>query len=91
MTPRERADRAQAILNDQVFQEMFADIREKLISKLEKTAAEDVTMQHEITLSLQNLQRLRAQLLVYTQEIVIDNANQRHESWIRRMKQTLAP
>lgn len=91
MTPRERADRAEHILKDEVFQQMFSDIREGFVAKLETVPVGDIDTQHEIALSLQILKQLKTQLTRYTQEIVVDNAAQRHESWIRRMKQTIAP
>ncbi|MBK6790790.1 MAG: hypothetical protein IPG77_25050 [Betaproteobacteria bacterium] len=89
MTPRERADRAKLILDDPVFAHAFADIREQLVAKLEMCPVGDVEAQHDLTLTLQLLKQLRTQLARYCEEIVLDNAKARQESWLRRAKQSL--
>ncbi len=89
MTPRERADRAKQILDDPVFAHVFTDIREQLVAKLEMCPVGDVEAQHDLTLTLQLLKQLRTQLARYCDEIVLDNAKARQESWLRRAKQSL--
>jgi hypothetical protein len=89
MTPREKADRAKQLLEDPVFRHVFADIREQLIVKLESVAVTDLEAQHEFTITLQLLKQLKTQLTRYTDEIAIDNAQARHESWIQRAKQRI--
>lgn len=91
MTPRERADRAKQILDDSVFQQTFADIREGYVRDLEKLDLCDIETEHELTIRLQTLKKVRLQLISYTNETVLDNAVEREQSWIRRAKQSLMP
>ena len=89
MTPREKADRAKQLLDDPVFNAAIADVREHLVARIEASAAGDIDDQHTLSLSLQILKTIKLQLARYTDEIVLDNAAVRHESWIQRAKQRL--
>jgi hypothetical protein len=89
MTPRERADRAKQILDDPVFGHVFSDIREQIVQKFESCPLSDVDAQHDLTITLQLLKQLKTQLIRYTDEIVLDNAKARQESWLKRAKQSL--
>lgn len=89
MTPREKADRAKLLLEDPVFNHVFSDIRDQIVMKLEACPVSDVEAQHDLTLTLQLLKQLKTQLARYTEEIVIDNARARQESWLKRAKQSL--
>ena len=89
MTPREKADRARQILDDPVFAHVMQDIREQLVAKIEACPISDVDAQHDLTITLQLLKQLRTQLARYCDEIVLDNAKARQESWLRRAKQSL--
>lgn len=89
MTPREKADRARQILDDPVFNGVMSDIREQLVAKLEICPISDVEAQHDLTITLQLLKQLKTQLARYCDEIVLDNAKARQESWLRRARQTL--
>jgi hypothetical protein len=86
MTPRERADRAQQLLNDPVFIKAMSDIREQIVAKIEHIAVSDVEAQHDLAISLQLLKQLRLQLSRYSEEIVIDNAVARNATWLQRAK-----
>ena len=88
MTPREKADRARQILDDPVFTHVMHDIRDQLVAKLEICPISDVEAQHDLTITLQLLKQLRTQLARYCDEIVLDNAKARQESWLRRAKQS---
>ena len=90
MTPRERADRARQILDDPVFAHVFTDIREQLVAKLESCPVSDVEAQHDLTITLQLLKQLKTQLARYCDEIVLDNAKARQDSWIKRARQSLS-
>jgi hypothetical protein len=89
MTPREKADRAKAVLDDPVFGHVYADIREQLIQRLESIPVSDVDAQHDLTITLQLLRQLKTQLSRYTDEIVLDNAQSKHESWLQKARQSL--
>lgn len=91
MTPRERADRAKQILDDPVFNQAFGDIREGYVRELERLELCDMEKEHELTLRLQTLKKVRLQLISYTNEAMVDNAVEREQSWIKRAKQTLMP
>ena len=86
MTPRDRADRAQQILDDDVFKHAFRDIRESLVDRLESCPVGDVDSQHEIAITLQLLKQLKVQLSRYTEEILIDKATERQENWLRKAR-----
>ena len=91
MTPREKADRAQRMLDDPLFKQVFSDIRESLVAKLESCGVGDIDAQHELTVSLQLLMRLKTQLSRYSEQILLDEAKQKHESWIQRATRTFTP
>ena len=86
MTPRERADRAEQILNDDVFKHAFRDLRESLVDKIESCVVGDVDSQHEIAVTLQLLKQLRTQLMRYSEEILIDKATEKQENWLRKAR-----
>jgi hypothetical protein len=90
MTPREKAERARLLMDDPIMEAVFADIRMGLVSKLEHAPLGDTETQHEITLMLQLLKRLKTQLQTYVQDEVVEKHHQKHESFIRRMTQKLA-
>ena len=89
MTPREKADRARLMLDDPVFNHVVQDIREHLVAKLESCPISDVDAQHDLPITLQLLKQIKTQLARYCDEIVLDNAKAREQSWLRRAKQTL--
>jgi predicted metal-dependent HD superfamily phosphohydrolase len=90
MTPLERADRAKQLLEDAVLQAAFHDIRMQLVAKLEQVPFGDIDTQHEIALTLQLLKRLREQLALYANEVAVDKAKKKHESFVTRMRERLA-
>lgn len=90
MTPLEKAERAKQLLSDPVMNAAFQDIRMQLVGKLEQVPFGDMDTQHEIALMLQLLKRLREQLLTYQQEIVVDKAKKKHDSFIERVRERLA-
>jgi hypothetical protein len=91
MTPRDRADRAQQILNDEVFKHAFRDIRETIVGKLESCGVGDIDAQHELTVSLQLLKQLKTQLARYAEEIMIDEAKAKQDSWMAKARQRFTP
>lgn len=91
MTPLERAERAKQILSDEVFLSVFDDIRMSLVTKLESIPIGDVDGQHETTLSLQLLKRIKTQLERYADEISVDKHRAKQENFIARMRQTIRP
>ena len=90
MTPRERADRAQQILEDAVFKQAVGDIRMRLVAQLESAPISDVETQHEIALMLQLLKRLQAQLFSYVQDNKLDEAKKKSDSWIEKIRERYA-
>lgn len=90
MTPGERADRANQLLNDPVFIGVFDDIRLQLVARLEDTAIGDIDMQHEIALTLQLLKKLREQLQNYGNDLRVEQYKRKQDSFIERMRQRIA-
>ena len=91
MTPREKADRAKQILEDPVFRAMFEEMRENIVSKLEQLPVSDVEAQHDLTITLQLLKMLKTKLLRYTEEILVDNAAARQQTWLKKARESIMP
>ena len=91
MTPRERGDRAKEMIDSEIFKLAFSTIRESLVSKIESSAIGDVDTQHSLSLTLQLLRQLRSEFARFADEIAIDNAIEKHESWLRKARQSLMP
>ena len=87
MTPREKADRAKQLLEDELLKEAFSAVRAGLIDRLESAAVGDVEFQHEIALMLQLLKRIRTQLEQYLQDRRVIEAEQRQQDWMTRARQ----
>ncbi len=90
MTPIDRAERAKALLQDELLKQAFSDIKKRLVDQLEATAIHDIETQHEIALMLQLLKRVRTQLESYVGEGVVETHKVRQENWVERMRQKLA-
>jgi hypothetical protein len=87
MTPREKADHAQQVLNDPVMNEAFAAIRIGMLERLESIPISDHETQHEITLMLQLLKQVRTQLQTFVDDMAIEKKRQENEDYIARLKQ----
>jgi hypothetical protein len=90
MTPIDRAERAKALLQDELLKQAFSDIKKRLVDQLEATAIHDIETQHEIALMLQLLKRVRTQLETYVGEGAIEAHKTRQENFLERMRQKLA-
>ena len=88
MTPREKAERVKQLLDDPVVRAVFTDLREQLVAGLEQTAMSDLDTQHEIALTLQLLRKFRGMLEKYAQEIAVDKAKTKQETFINRIRET---
>ncbi len=90
MTPFERAERAKQLLADEVLQDAFGDIRSRLIAQLESLPINDHETQHEITLMLQLLRRVREQLERVVQDGKVIEHRNRQQNWIEKMRERIA-
>ena len=90
MTPIERADRAQQLLNDPVVKGALEDIRMTLVRQLEAAGMDDVDTHHTVALSLQLLKQLRTKLERYTDEIAVDSHKKAQDSFIEKMRERFA-
>ena len=90
MTPFERAERAKQLLADEVLQDAFGDIRSRLIAQLESLPINEYETQHEITLMLQLLRRVREQLERVVQDGKVIEHRNRQQSWIEKMRERIA-
>ena len=89
MTPEERGNRAQQLLNEQCVQEAFADMRDRFVKRLESPMAGDTVSEHELVLSLQLLVGLRRQLMAYEQERVIIEHKKSNDSFVAKATQKI--
>jgi hypothetical protein len=91
MTPRERADRAKDMLESEIFQYVHADMRDRIIERMEACAAGDHDTQHVLFLMLQLHKQYKTDLIRYTDVIAIDKAKEKRDAWLRKAKQHLMP
>lgn len=89
MTPLEKAERARQVLEDPVFNAAFQDIRMQLVVKLESVPFGDLDTQHEIALMLQLLKRLKDQLGTYGNELAVDKARKKQDSFMAKIRERL--
>lgn len=68
MTPREKAERAEQLLNDPAMKSVFVDIRDDLVSKLEHVGLADTETQKDIVFMLQLLKGFQGKLSKYVQD-----------------------
>jgi hypothetical protein len=87
MTPSEKAERAQRLLDDPAMTEAFGDIRMRLVEQMESAPISDVETQHEIALMLQLLKRLHAQLQNYVNDDKLAKHRNDQDSIVERMRQ----
>ena len=87
MTPRERADRAAKLLEDELLTQAFADIRMGLVDRLEHTPFGDVETQHEVALMLQLLRQVRTKLEQYCNDAKMIEAQVKQDRFIEKMRQ----
>lgn len=62
LNPIDRADKAQRILSDPIYQEAFASVREALLQKFESAPVNDVEGMAKVRLCLKLLHDVRANL-----------------------------
>lgn len=88
MTPTEKAERAQRILDDEVFQTMLEELRMELVNRLESVPMGDIDTQHEIALSLQTLKSMRTRLLSYGNQAALDKHVAKENAFVAKMRET---
>ena len=87
MTPGERvakANRAAEVLKELDW--LFAEVRDDLTRGLEGSALGDVDTHHNLAISLQVLQQLKAKLQSVVNDGKMASAEMEQENWIRRMR-----
>jgi hypothetical protein len=89
MTPIERANRAQQLLDDEVLNDVFSGVRERLVARLEDSAFGDEKTHHDTAMMLQALKQLKVQLQLYAQELVMQKHKEQQEEQIRKARQRL--
>ncbi len=86
MTPIDRAERAKQLLEDQVFKDAFAAVREQLVSALESAPFGDQQTHHHITLQLQALRQIPILLRKWADVIALDKAKHAEEKFVEAEK-----
>ena len=89
MTPNEKADRAREMMESAIFRMVFDDIKAGLVSRLEAAPFGDVALHHEITLTLQALNSVKAQFQRYIGDAAIVSHNEKQDDFVRRMRQSV--
>lgn len=88
MSPTEKAERAQRILEDEVFQTMLDELRMELVGRLESVPMGDIDTQHEIALSLQLLRQMRTRLMSYGNQAALDKHVAKETAFVAKMRET---
>jgi hypothetical protein len=87
MTPREKAEKARQYLDDELSREVHAELREMLVSELEREA--DLERQLEIVKRLQ-LHRQQRQLYErYASQLLVDQHKVEQDSYMEKIRQRL--
>ena len=89
MSPKERGERAKALLNDEVLQSAMNSVRERLITQLENSAFGDAETHHQAAISLQLLKSLRLTLLKYVDAGDAQAVIERDEKARKNMRQSI--
>lgn len=89
MNKQERASGAKELLENVVFREVQAEIRNELVSALEKVAFDDIEKQHELVLSLQLHKRQVSVLERWVDDGKMEQKKLDHIDWIDRIKHGL--
>ena len=89
MNELERSARAKELLENPVFKEAFSAVRNELISGIETCPIGDVDMQHDLTLSLQLMKRIRGKLERWVEDGKLESKKIEQEGLMERMRQRL--
>ena len=89
MTPRERAEQALKFFEDPVMKLVFVDIRDYLVSKLEKLTLPNHEAEHELILMLQLLKLFPVQLKKYIDEETVARSKIRQQKFIDSKREKL--
>ena len=89
MNVLDKAARAKELLEDPIFQEAFNGVRNGLVSQLEATPFTDKDLQHEITVTLQLLKRLKGSLERFIADGVVEQKTLDQRNFIERARQRL--
>lgn len=87
MTPQDKAERARRHLDDELSKIVHAELREMLVSELEREA--DIDRQTEIVRRLQIHRQTRQMYERYASQLLVDAHERKQESFIERATQTL--
>lgn len=91
MSPKEKADRAKLLLNDELLSETIARIREGFVRGLENSPMGDKETHNSTAIALQVLRQIDAQLTRYLNEAALLDANERAKEFLERHRETISP
>jgi hypothetical protein len=89
MTPRERGDHANRLLEDPVLRQALDSIRDGIVSKIEASPIGDRDTHHEAAISLQLLKRVRSELMQMVSDVKVDEHRTKQDAFIKNMKQSI--
>jgi len=89
MTPREKAEQALRFFEEPVMKMAFVDIRDYLVSKLEKLTLPNPEAEHELILMLQLLKLFPAQLRKYVDDETVRKNKRRQDEFIEKTREKL--
>ncbi len=86
MTPSERSDCAKRWLEDPLFRETLADMREQIVRKLESSTVESDEAEHERVLSLKALKLMETMLKIYAAEAEVEKSKAEQVAFMERTR-----
>lgn len=89
MTPREKAEKAQQYLDDDLAKAVHAELREMLIFELEREA--DTDRQLEIVKRLQLHRLTRRMYEKYAEQLLVDTHKANEDTLMEKLRQRLHP
>lgn len=89
MTPREKAEKAQQHLNDELAKAIHAELREMLVSELETEP--DLDRQLEIVKRLQLHRQMRRIYERYAAQLSVDAHKAEEQSFMDRIRESFYP
>lgn len=87
MNELEKAARSRELLENLIFKEAFKAVRDDIINGFETVALQDIDMQHDLTISLQTLKRLKSKLERWVQDGKLEQKRLDEQNWMEKQVQ----
>lgn len=89
MDTLERSDASEQLLQNPVFRAAYKEVHAELVRGLEMCGFMDIETQHELTVSLQLLNRLKKRLERWVEDGKVEKKTIEQQNWLERARQRL--